>query len=368
MRRILRLVRLVVSVNQAGQLMGQDLLGLIELAALPLCHLVDLLQRQEGQHAQALDDVRIADVSPVLIEVVGGRLVRIQPHGAADSLAHLLALRVEEQVDGHRVRVLAKFLPDQLRAGQHVGPLVIAAELHAAAVFLVQHVEIVSLHQHVGEFQEGKPVLQPVDIASGAEHVVDRKLGSDVAHEFQEVQVPKPVGIVDHQRLVLAEINEARHLLPEALAVVVDLLHRHHLAHVRPAGRITDHTGTAAHQRNRTIAGHLQPLHQAQRHKVAHMQAVCRRVKADIERGLPRVHKLSDLLFIRYLRQKSPGLQFFIYAHFFLLSAAAFASVLRPALLSSAFFHREPCTFLSIFPCDFLFRMTEVRSGRICAA
>ena len=47
------------------------------------------------------------------------------------------------------MRVLAEFSSDQLCTAEHVAPLVIAAELHVAAVSLEQLVEVVALHQHV---------------------------------------------------------------------------------------------------------------------------------------------------------------------------------------------------------------------------
>ena len=47
-----------------------------------------------------------------------------------------------------------KFTADQFGTTQHVAPLVVSAELQVTAVFLVQHVEVIALHQHVVELQE----------------------------------------------------------------------------------------------------------------------------------------------------------------------------------------------------------------------
>ena len=121
---------------QLGQLESQDLLCLVQLAAFPVIHLVDLLQRQESQHPQAFQHICVAHVSPVLVELEGACLLRIQPYGAGLGFAHLLALGVQQKGDGHGVSVLAQLPADQLRAAQHVAPLVIAAELHIAAVAL----------------------------------------------------------------------------------------------------------------------------------------------------------------------------------------------------------------------------------------
>ena len=49
------------------------------------------------------------------------------------------------------MRVLAELAADELRAAEHIRPLVIAAELHIAAVFLEHVIEVVALHNHVVE-------------------------------------------------------------------------------------------------------------------------------------------------------------------------------------------------------------------------
>mgnify|MGYP007072580595 CR=1 FL=1 len=167
-----RLVGFLLAVNQLGQLVGQDLLGLIQALVFPGAHLIDLLQRQEGQHPDALHDICIADVAPVLIELEGAGLVGVEPDGVAGGLTHLLALRIGQQGDGHGVGILAQLAADQLSAAQHIAPLVIAAELHIAAVVLEHIVEVVALHDHVVELKEGQALLHALLIALGAQHIV----------------------------------------------------------------------------------------------------------------------------------------------------------------------------------------------------
>ena len=60
------LLSFLLTVDQLGQLIGQDVLGLVELGAFPGGHGVDLLQRQEGQHADALQHVGVIHIAPVL--------------------------------------------------------------------------------------------------------------------------------------------------------------------------------------------------------------------------------------------------------------------------------------------------------------
>ena len=91
----------------------------------------------------------------------------------------------------------------------------------------------------------------------------------------------------------------------------------HHLTHIGSSGWITDHCGTSTNQSNWLIATHLQTLHQAQCHKVPHMQGVCRAVKADVERGLAVVDHLADLILVGDLCDQAARHQFLINTHSF---------------------------------------------------
>ena len=95
---------LLLAVNQLRQLIGQDILGLVELCALPLGHLIDLLQGQERQHPDALEHVGVAHIAPVLIEFEGAGLVGIQPHGVAGGLTRegLLTARLNGKQVGRK--------------------------------------------------------------------------------------------------------------------------------------------------------------------------------------------------------------------------------------------------------------------------
>ena len=73
------------------------------------------------------------------------------------------------------MRVLAQLAANQLGAAEHITPLVVAAELHVAAVVLEQVVEVVGLHGHVVELEEAQTLLHALLEAFGAEHVVDRE-------------------------------------------------------------------------------------------------------------------------------------------------------------------------------------------------
>ena len=242
-----------------------------------------------------------------LVKLEWTGLVGIQPDSIAGSLAHLLALRVGQQGDGHSISVLAQLAADQLGAAQHVAPLVVAAELHVAAVVLEHVVEVVALHDHVVELEEGQALLHALLVALGAQHVVHGEAGTHITQQFHVVQVQQPVCIVQHQCLTLREVDELFHLLFEACGIVGDILFGQHLAHVGTAGGVADHGSAAADQGNRLVACHLQALHQGQGHKVACGQAVGSAVKANVKGCLAIVDQVDDL-FIGDLGHQAAGL------------------------------------------------------------
>ena len=54
----------------------------------------------DGEQAQALLHVLVVDVAPVLVEVEGAGLGRIQPQGTLLGLAHLAAVMGQKQLEG----------------------------------------------------------------------------------------------------------------------------------------------------------------------------------------------------------------------------------------------------------------------------
>ena len=104
------------------------------------------------------------------------------------------------------------------------------------------------------------------------------------------------------------------HLLFEAGSIVGNVLLGEHLAHVGTAGGVADHGGAAANQGDGAVAGHLQPLHQGQGHKMAGGQAVSSAVKADVECCLAVVDEVNDL-FVGDLRHQAAGFEFFVQSH-----------------------------------------------------
>ena len=202
--------------------------------------------------------------------------------------------------------------------------MIVAAKLQVAAIFLEQSVEVITLHDHVVELQERQALFHTLLIALGSEHTVHGKAGAHFPQYLQVVQIQQPVGVVHHQGLALAKIDKAAHLLFEAGAVVVNGLFGHHLAHIAAAAGVADHGGTAADQSDGLVAGHLQPLHQAQRHKVTHMQTVCGRVKANIKHGFTGIDQVAYPRLVCDLGNQPPCLQILINSHLFVLQYSVY--------------------------------------------
>ena len=210
---------------------------------------------------------------------------------------------------------MPSLLADELRAAKHVAPLIVAAKLHVAAIFLEKMVEIIALHDHVVELKEAQTLFHALLVALGTEHVVHAEACTDLAQKLNIIEIEQPVGVVDHDGLVLAEFDEAFHLVAEALGVVVDIRLGEHLTHIGAARGIADHRGTPADERDRLVAGHLQAFHERERHEVTGRQAVRRAVKADIKASLSVVDQVVDLLLIGDLRDKAAPDKLFVNLH-----------------------------------------------------
>ena len=299
--------------NEGCKLICKHLFSLVELCALHCSlHFLDLLNGEEGKKLQALDNIAVAHVSPVLEELVGRGLFGVKPYSALFGLAHLLALGVCKEGDGHSVSVLCKLLSDKLCAAQHICPLVVAAELHIAAVLPEQHIEIVALHYHVVEFKEGKTSFHSLLVALECKHLVYREASAYLSENVNIVKVKEPVAVVYKNSLVLGKVDESCHLLLEALNIVVDGFGSHHFSHIGLARGVAYHCGAAADKHDRLVSCHLKSFHKAKRHKVTNVKAVRCGVKADVEGSLSVVYHLADFLFIGYLSDKPSSGKFFV--------------------------------------------------------
>ena len=139
------------------------------------------------------------------------------------------------------------------------------------------------MHERVGEFQEGKARFKTHLDGFVGEHARDGEEGTDVAQEFEQIQIAEPCGIVEKERLAVGEIQKTRQLLFEAGDVFVDGFDGHDGAGGRLAGRIADHGGAAADERDGAMAALLEPTHAHDGKKMPDMEAVSGGIEAYVE-------------------------------------------------------------------------------------
>ena len=181
---------------------------------------------------------------------------------------------------------------------------------------MLEHVvEVVALHDHVVEFQEGEPLLHTLLVALGAQHVIDTEAGANFAQQLYIVQVQEPVGVIQHHSLAIAEFDKTLHLTFEAFCIVRNVFLCEHFAHIRTAGRIADHGGATANQGDGTVTSHLQTLHQGQSHKMARGQTVRGAVKANVEGCFTIVDDFFDFFLVGHLRDQTARFQFIVDRH-----------------------------------------------------
>ena len=137
----------------------------------------------------------------------------------------------------------------------------------------------------------------------------------DLAQKFDIIKVEKPIGVVHHLSLALAEVDKTLHLASEALGVVIDILAGEHLSHVGASRGVAYHCSAAADKSYRLVASHLQSLHERKSHEMTCREAVCGAVKTNIECSFAAVYHLSDFRLVRHLRDKSARDEFFVNSH-----------------------------------------------------
>ena len=156
------------------------------------------------------------------------------------------------------------------------------------SIALVQHDEIIGLQDHVVEFDKAHLLvaLEPELDRIHRQHAVDREMPADVAQHLDPVQFGQPFGIVGHDRVGLPSPKRRKLantcLMPSLLRSMSSI--EQDLARLVLAGGIADPGGAAAHQRDRLVAGLLQPVQAHDLHHGADMQRRRGAVETDIGR------------------------------------------------------------------------------------
>ena len=62
-------------------------------------------------------------------------------------------------------------------------------------------IEVVGLHNHIVELQEGQALFHALLVALSTEHIVDGEACADLPQEFDIIEVQQPIGVVDMMAL-----------------------------------------------------------------------------------------------------------------------------------------------------------------------
>jgi hypothetical protein len=181
--------------------------------------------------------------------------------------------------------------------------LVVAAALQNAIILLEKFKKIVALEEHIRKFQKSQAALFEARLETfGGKHLVDREFRARIPNEIHKIQLQNPIGVIDDYRGVFAlEGYKFRHLTLKAFDIAGNRLVRHHTPHIRPPRRVADHSRRAAYQNDRLMP---RPLHKSRRHKsqiMTDVEAVRRRVVADIKADGFFTEKLIESVGVYYL-------------------------------------------------------------------
>jgi len=173
--------------------------------------------------------------------------------------------------------------------------------------------EIVGLKQHIAELGVAEARVAAFEPASDrifGQHHVDRKVLADVAQEFEVSEFFHPIEIVDQPRGVWpwVEVEEPAQLRLHAGDVGPQRLGRQQVAFLAFSAGVADHAGGAAHQGDGSMARPLKATQHHQRHQMADVQAVGRRVEANVDRPRPLHQKFRQIGVVgRLVDQPPPG-------------------------------------------------------------
>ena len=127
----------------------------------------------------------------------------------------------------------------------------------------------------------------------------------DLAQKIDVIELSQPFAVIDHQRLVVRKVYESCDLLLETVAVVLDVLVREHLAHVRASRWVADRSRAATYEADGTMPGTLHVRHRHETKEVSDMQTVRRWIETDVEGYALFAEELSHAFFIRALSDEA---------------------------------------------------------------
>ena len=171
--------------------------------------------------------------------------------------------------------------------------------------------EVVRLEQHIAELGVAEPVFRFEAALDRVfrHHDVHRETLPDDAEEVEVAKFFHPVEIIDQNRAVflIVKVDEARHLLLDAVDVVLNRFRRQKFAFVAFAARVADHSGRAADENDRTVPGFLEAAKVHNRDQVPDVQRVRRRVETAVNGSRLFEEKRAELFVGDLVQQAAPS-------------------------------------------------------------
>ena len=277
-------LQFVFAVHHAGDFGGEAFVTAAEFGAGVVLGLdgFDFFVREQRELAQEARHIGVLGVHPELVEGVGACLGGVHPDGTGFGLAEFFARARGDEREGDHVGLLAAHFAHEVDAGGHVAPLVAAADLHGAAVALIEHHKVIGLQDHVGEFGERDAAFETGADGFLGEHPRDGEVLAHVAQQLDGAEFADPGGVVFDDGLLGNE--DAADLHFDAFDECGDGLRRVERSFVRLAAGIADQTGAAADDGDGLVPMLLHATQCHERQQVADVQAVGGGIKAAVER------------------------------------------------------------------------------------
>ena len=256
----------------------------------PVGHAADVVRVRRAEQLVVAEHEFVGDRHELAVHVVG----RVgDPHGVAQRLAHLLAAvdPVQDRRRQHDLRLLAEAAL-HVAADQQVEVLVRAAQFDVGA----QRDRIVRLHQRVEELvhvnRHAVPkALREIVALQQARHGVVAAQADDIGRRqrVQPLRVEPQFGPV--------RVENLEDLPGVRLGVRPHLVARQRLARFRAAGRIADHGGEIADQKDDGVPDLLKLAQLVQDNRMSQVQILGRRVGAPLHpQRFPAAEFLDQLL------------------------------------------------------------------------
>ena len=135
--------------QQGGDFIGQNNLGMVNLGVLKRGKAVAFIKRQLGVKLKEAAHIRIRGIAPELPELIGAAHISIKPDRTILGFAHLFAIGSFQKRRGEPKDTGICNAPAKVDTIDDIAPLIRSAHLQHTAIALVQFQKIIGLKDHI---------------------------------------------------------------------------------------------------------------------------------------------------------------------------------------------------------------------------